>query len=100
MNPTARLAKELRNVGPALAGRMVNAGIDSAEALRELGAKRAFTLMYRDGDGYGDFNAAYLYALEGAIRDCDWSDLPSEVKEEYRRFAQELQERKRRLGES
>ena len=32
--------------------------------------------MYATGDSYGDFNAAYLYALEGAIRDCDWLDIP------------------------
>lgn len=91
MDTTGALAKQLRNVGPKLATRMVQAGIDSPEKLKRVGAKEAFRLMYPDGDSYGDFNAAYLYALEGAIRDCDWSDLPDSVKKEFRSFAQDLQ---------
>ena len=43
--------------------------------------KRAFEAMYAQGDAYGDYNAAYLYALEGAIRDCDWLDIPFEPEQ-------------------
>jgi DNA transformation protein len=85
------LAKQLRNVGPKLAAKLIEAGIDSPEKLRQLGAKKAFEKMYPAGDAYGDFNAAYLYALEGAIRDCDWLDIPEKIKQEYKAFAQELQ---------
>ena len=88
------LARQLRNVGPKLAERMVAAGIDSPEKLRQLGAKKAFEKMYAQGDSYGDFNAAYLYALEGAIRDCDWLDIPDEVKKAFKAFAQNLQTNK------
>jgi len=88
------LARQLKNVGPKLAARMIAVGIDSGEKLRALGAKHAYALMYQDGDGYGDFNAAYLYALEGAIRDCDWNDIPQTLKEQYKRYAQELQRQK------
>ena len=77
------LAKQLRNIGPKLAAKLVDAGIDSPEKLRRIGAKKAFEKMYADGDSYGDFNAAYLYALEGAIRDCDWLDIPEKIKLEY-----------------
>jgi DNA transformation protein len=89
------LAKQLRNVGPALAARLVAAGIDSPQKLRELGAKRAFEKMYATGDAYGDFNAAYLYALEGAIRECDWLAIPDAVKQEFKAYAQALQAKKR-----
>ena len=89
-----KLVKQLRNVGPKLADRLLEAGIDSPEKLRELGAKGAFETMYAQGDAYGDFNAAYLYALEGAIRDCDWLEIPEEVKAEYKQYAQELQAKK------
>ena len=85
------LAKQLRNIGPKLAAKLVDAGIDSPEKLRRLGAKKAFAKLYADGDAYGDFNAAYLYALEGAIRDCDWLDIPEKIKQEYKRYAQNLQ---------
>jgi DNA transformation protein len=84
------LAKRLRNVGPKLAAKLVEAGIDTPEKLRQIGAKRAFEKMYPAGDAYGDFNAAYLYALEGAIRDCDWLDIPEKIKQEYKEYAQNL----------
>jgi len=87
------LAKELRNIGPKMAEKMIAANICSADQLRELGAKEAFLLMYPKGDNYGDYNAAYLYALEAAIRDCDWSDVPVKVRKEMQRFAQQLQEK-------
>jgi DNA transformation protein len=92
------LARQLRNVGPALAARLIDAGIDSPETLRRMGAKRAFEKMYTSGDAYGDFNAAYLYALEGAIRDCDWLAIPDDVKQEFKAYAQELQAKKRSPG--
>ena len=88
------LAKKLRNVGPKLATKLVEVGIDSPEKLRKIGAKKAFLKMYPTGDSYGDFNAAYLYALEGAIRDCDWLDMPETVKQDYKKFAKRLQFKK------
>ncbi len=89
------LAKQLRNIGPKLAAKLVDAGIDSPEKLRRIGAKKAFEKMYADGDSYGDFNAAYLYAIEGAIRDCDWLDIPEKIKLEYKKYAQNLQAQKK-----
>ena len=85
------LANQLRNVGPKLASKLVEAGIETPEKLRQIGAKKAFAKMYPTGDSYGDFNAAYLYALEGAIRDCDWLHIPEKIKREYKQFAQDLQ---------
>ena len=92
MNKTIKkLSKQLKNVGPKLAEKLVETGIDTPEKLRELGAKQAFNKMYALGDSYGDYNAAYLYALEGAIRDCDWLDIPNDLKEEYKQYAKNLQ---------
>ena len=85
------LAKQLRNVGPKLAAKLIEVNIDTPEKLRELGARRAFEKMYATGDSYGDFNAAYLYALEGAIRNCDWLEIPDKIKQEYKEYAQRLQ---------
>ena len=89
-----KLAKHLRNVGPKLAARLIAARIDTPAKLRQLGAKKAFERMYADGDAYGDFNAAYLYALEGAIRDCDWLEIPDSVKQDFKKYAHALQEQK------
>ena len=91
------LSKQLKNVGPKLAEKLVEAGVDAPEKLRELGAKQAFNKMYAHGDAYGDYNAAYLYALEGAIRDCDWLDIPNELKEEFKQYARDLQSSQKSL---
>ncbi len=88
------LAKQMRNVGPKLAAKLISVGIDTPQKLRKIGAMKAFAKMYPHGDSYGDFNAAYLYALEGAIRDCDWLDIPEEIKAKYKAYAQDLQSRK------
>ena len=92
-----KLSKQLKNVGPKLAEKMIAAGIETPYQLRQLGAKKAFEKMYLSGDAYGDFNAAYLYALEGAIRNCDWLDIPEKVKREYKEYAQKLQSNKNPL---
>ncbi len=92
------LSKQLRNVGPKLASKLVEAGIDTPEKLKQTGAKKAFARMYPSGDSYGDFNAAYLYAIEGAIRNCDWLDIPEKLKQEYKEFAQNLQTKKQSQG--
>lgn len=90
------LAVSLRNVGPKLAERLVNVGIKSSKELVDLGAQAAFLKMYPKGDVYGDFNAAYLYALEGAIRDCDWLEIPDDTKTELKQFAQGLQKQNKK----
>lgn len=86
-----RLSKQLKNVGPKLAEKLLEAGIDTPEKLREAGAKAAFVKMYKEGDKYGDYNAAYLYAIEGAIRNCDWLEIPDSLKKEYKEYAEKLQ---------
>lgn len=95
MTTAETLSKQLKNVGPKLASRMIEVGIDTPAKLRKMGAKKAFAAMYKDGDGYGDFNAAYLYALEGAILDCDWAEIPASKKEEFKSYAKSLQENKK-----
>jgi DNA transformation protein len=90
-----QLSKNLKNVGPRLAEKLLVAGIDSPEKLKEMGAKAAFDRMYKDGDKYGDYNAAYLYALEGAVRNCDWLEIPEKIKQEYKEYAKSLQKNKK-----
>jgi TfoX C-terminal domain len=96
-NKIKELSKQLKNVGPKLAEKLVESGIDTPEKLRALGAKKAFNKIYAKGDSYGDYNAAYLYALEGAIRNCDWLDIPEEVKAQYKKYARDLQDIKKNL---
>ncbi|WP_162846915.1 TfoX/Sxy family DNA transformation protein [Marinicella litoralis] len=90
-----KLARQLRNVGPKLAQRLIDSGIETPAALRKLGAQEAFLKMYQTGDAYGDYNAAYLYALEGAIQDCDWLGIGDDLKTKHQKFAHALQAQKK-----
>jgi DNA transformation protein len=84
------LTKELRNIGPIVAKKLINAGIDTPAKLKKAGAKKAYLRIFQTGGFCGRFHAAYLYALEGAILDCDWRAIPEEKKREFKAFTEEL----------
>ena len=84
------LAKELRNIGPIVSKKLIKAGIDTPAKLKKIGAKKAFLRMFQTGGFCGKFHAAYLYALEGAIQDCDWRALPEKKNKEFKAFTEEL----------
>lgn len=88
-NQSVQAMKALRNIGPACAERLVEAGIDTPEKLRNLGAKEAlFRIFQKRGPAY--LHACYLYALHGAIEGRAWNDLPEEKKDEYKQFTKDL----------
>ncbi|MBS0194077.1 MAG: TfoX/Sxy family protein [Proteobacteria bacterium] len=64
---------KLLNVGPKSAAWLRQVGIRSREQLIEAGALGAFIKIKRAGFRPG---LNLLYALEGAILDCHWRDLP------------------------
>lgn len=75
--------EKLPNIGKVLAAQLAEAGIPTAEALREAGSQNAW-LAIRAIDPSACYNR--LCALEGAIRGVRWHDLPPEVKAELKDF--------------
>lgn len=71
------LAK-LKNIGPAMAGWLQQAGIHHAKQLEELGAVEAY-IRIQPHMPYTNLMA--MYALYGAIHDVDCLKLEPEVKE-------------------
>ena len=69
----APAAPKLRNVGPKGTAWLRQVGIRSREDLEALGAVAAFIKVKRAG-----FKPSLnlLYALEGALRDCHWQEIP------------------------
>ncbi len=63
----------LRNIGPKSAAWLRQVGLHSAEDVVAAGAVEAFVRIRRAG-----FRPSLnlLYALEGALRDCHWHDVP------------------------
>jgi DNA transformation protein len=61
-------------------------GIHSVEDLRAMGAEAAFHRL-RFVFGKRAVSLNFLYALDGALKGCDWRHLPEGRKAELRRMA-------------
>lgn len=93
--PDDRPILELKNLGPRCAEQLNAIGVFTAGDIRRLGIKETFEQMMfalrvkGKGNG-GCFNAAYLYALYGALHDLDWRELPERKKAEFKKFTAKL----------
>lgn len=89
-----RSISEMRNLGPACEQDLNSVGIKRAQDVIDLGVEETFIRMLigrvQQGRSAKCCNAAYLYAIHGAVHDCDWRKLPEDVKEKYKSFAAEL----------
>ncbi len=70
---------KLRNIGPKSAAWLRQVGLRTEDELRAIGALEAFMRVKRAG-----FKPSLnlLYALEGALMDCHWQDVPGERRSE------------------
>ena len=91
-----RTISAMRNLGPACEADLNRAGIMTAQQLIDLGVEAAFIkmLLARKERGMTTkcCNAAYLYALHGAIYDIDWRTLPEAKKAEYKQLTVDMRE--------
>lgn len=87
------LSKALLNVGPVTARQLIAAGIDSPQKLKDLGAEAAFMQIITAGGYCGTYNATYLYALEGAIQNCDWRFIEESRKQEFKALTKKLRQK-------
>jgi DNA transformation protein and related proteins len=89
-----RTISQMRNLGPTCERDLNAAGITTAKQLIEVGVEAAFIKMLSARKATGRSakccNAAYLYALHGAIHDCDWRELPEKTKLKYKQLSAEL----------
>lgn len=71
------MSEKIRNVGPKSAAWLRQVGVRTQEDLARLGAVEAFMKVKRAG-----FKPSLnlLYALEGALANCHWAELPEERK--------------------
>lgn len=67
------MTAKLRNIGPKSAAWLRQVGLRTREDLEAAGAVDAFVKVRRAG-----FKPSLnlLYALEGALRDCHWQEIP------------------------
>lgn len=73
----------MKNIGKELERKLKIIGVDSAEALKHTGSKEAFLrLKIR----FPEVCLVHLYALEGAVTDTDFNQLPKETKKRIKRI--------------
>lgn len=67
----------LRNLGPESAKMLADVGIDTRATLADIGAVGAYVAVKKKG-----LNPTLnlLYAVEGALRDLPWTELPYHIK--------------------
>ena len=91
-----RKISEMRNLGPACEVDLNAAGIFTPDEVKKLGAEETFLRMLvsrkEQGRSTKCCNAAYLYAIYGAIHDLDWREIPEEQKAKFKAFTAELRE--------
>lgn len=79
-------AVKLRNIGPKSAAWLRQVGLRSREDLAAVGALEAYMRVKRAG-----FKPSLnlLYALEGALMDCHWQEVPEARRNELVQAAEE-----------
>jgi DNA transformation protein len=75
---------ELANIGATISKRLQAVGIHTRGDLETVGPAEAWRKLMRSMPGQTVPLCYYLYALEGALRDCHWNDLPDDVKADLR----------------
>jgi len=74
----------LRNIGKELEKKLNFAGIETAEALKQVGSKEAFV---RIKAYYPNVCLVHLMALEGAVSDIMYNQLPDDVQKDLKNFS-------------
>ena len=77
----------LRNIGKEIEKKLKSVDISTAEELKETGSKEAF---FRLKSCYPNVCLVYLYALEGAISDVEYNQLPKDVKRRLKDYGDAL----------
>lgn len=78
--------EKLPNLGAVMVQKLKEAGIETPEQLRAMGAKQAWKRIRAGADPGICFSA--LQALEGAVRGVRWHDLPTGTKQDLKAFYQ------------
>lgn len=76
---------KLKNIGARCALQLHEAHI-TPQSLRILGAKEAFLRIWTRNPKSSTLCACFLYALQGAIDDVHWCDIPQAQKDDFKAF--------------
>ena len=77
----------MRNIGKELEKKLKFAGITTADELKQIGSCEAFL---RIKPHYPNVCLVHLMALEGAVSDMEYNQLPDNVQENLKKFSDSL----------
>lgn len=94
MNKSEILTKleKIKNIGPKMALKLYNAGIYDFDSLCRIGTEDVYLMIDESGGFCGTHHAGYLYAIEAAIINCKWQDIPEDRKKELKEFGKKLRQ--------
>ncbi len=79
-----RNLQEMRNLDNAITERLRSLGIDDEDSLRDQGAVVVYCKLKMK---FSDTTAAALIAVQGALMDLDWREIPGPLADELKREA-------------
>lgn len=71
---------DIRNIGPVSAKWLAEIGVESLEDLERVGAVEAHRRVRANEPQKASLNL--LWALQGALMDLHWADVPDEIKQD------------------
>ena len=77
----------LRNIGKEMEAKLKSVDIMTAEELKKIGSEEAFVRLKFC---YPEVCLVHLYALEGAISDTEYNQLPEDLKQRLKVFSDNL----------
>jgi DNA transformation protein and related proteins len=80
----------VKNLGPVSGGWLKTIGVETRADLEKMGIEAAFEGLVLQGF---NVNALMLYAMEGALTDTNWNEVPDKRKAELRKIASEIKKR-------
>ena len=80
----------LRNIGKTLETKLKSVGIMNAEELKLLGSEEAYVRLKSRYPETKGMCLVHLYAIEGAISDMGYNELPEDLKQRLKVFNDNL----------
>jgi len=80
----------LKNIGETMDKKLKSVGISTAEQLKEMGSKEAFTKLKKKYPNNKSMSLVHLYVLEGAITNTNYNRLPENVKASLKHHSDSL----------
>lgn len=77
----------MKNLGPVSGGWLKTIGVETRADLEKMGIEAAFEGLVLQGFAV---NALMLYAMEGALHDTHWNEIPDSRKAELRKMAADI----------